>query len=280
MKTIALLTDFGYGEYVGIMKGVIVTHCKQPVNIIDITHSIEPQNILQASWILSTAVPYFPEGTVFVCVVDPGVGGERNAILIETNKCFLIGPNNGIFTHTLKMCDLEILHIYELNTKQSSNTFQGRDVFSKNAGLLCHSNSLEMIDGKRNDDIIIEYLSLYSNHVKCCTHLTNESNSNRNEKEIIVQIVSIDSFGNLISDYFVSNQNEIEQMKRIQSIQFVSSDESIPIHFCKTYEEGSKHSYPLICLIGSNNTFEISVVNGNAQKHLHCSIGSLIKLQF
>ena len=171
MQTIALLTDFGYGEYVGIMKGNILRHCSKNINIIDITHSIEPQNILQASWILSTSIPYFPKGTVFVCVVDPGVGGQRNSILIKTKECILIGPNNGIFTHSFLKLNLHIETIFILNTSESLKTFQGRDVFCKNAATLIENN---IIDGFENKDENIYFLK------------------NENELKNKIQIVSID----------------------------------------------------------------------------------------
>ena len=275
MKTIALLTDFGYGEYVGIMKGVIMKESQCLVNIIDITHSIEPQNILQASWILSTAVPYFPKGTIFVCVVDPGVGGKRNSIMIQTKDYILIGPNNGIFTHTIHCCQLHIEHIYELNTKHSSNTFQGRDVFSKNAGLYCKQFNINDIDGKVNDSISLVELSLHSN-----IHLLLNDIPSKTLISQQVQIVSIDSFGNLITDYFLTEKNSQER-DSIKDITSISSQSQVSwkIHFCSTYEEGNEKGFHLICLIGSNNTFEISIVNGNAQKELGLTIGDILTLQ-
>ncbi|EKE42379.1 hypothetical protein ENUP19_0252G0043 [Entamoeba nuttalli] len=248
MKTIALLTDFGYGEYVGIMKGVIAKHCPCLVNIIDISHDIYPQSILQASWILSTAIPFFPDDTVFIAVVDPGVGGDRSAVLIKTKTITLVGPNNGIFTHSLQRCNLEIEHVYVLNVQNASSTFHGRDVFSLNAARFVFNGS---INGIESNEKIYQFPLVKTKN--------------------IITIVSIDHFGNIISD----------QEGDYNSIQYIQTqNKREPIHFVCTYEEGAKKGYFLVGLIGSNKTFEISIVNGNAQQYLNVHIGDQIKLIF
>src|SRR5579884_2904285 len=91
---VALMTDFGLGDGdVGVMKGVIAGIAPQ-AQIIDITHDIAPQNVPSAAWILSTAYRYFPAGTVFVCVIDPGVGSSRGAIAVNAGTWFFVGPDN------------------------------------------------------------------------------------------------------------------------------------------------------------------------------------------
>ncbi len=95
---ITLTTDFGdSAPYVSVMKGVIYALC--PVaRVVDLTHAIAPQNIRQAAYFLATAVPYFPAGTIHVCVVDPGVGTERAALYTQVDGQHLVGPDNGLFT--------------------------------------------------------------------------------------------------------------------------------------------------------------------------------------
>ncbi|MDI6779192.1 MAG: SAM-dependent chlorinase/fluorinase [Bacteroidota bacterium] len=95
-KTIALLTDFGLRDgYVAAMKGIIYS-IDAEIRIIDITHEIEPQNINEAAFILWNVYPYFPKKTVFVSVVDPGVGSKRNILCLEANNFYFLAPDNGL----------------------------------------------------------------------------------------------------------------------------------------------------------------------------------------
>src|SRR5437868_9342661 len=99
---IAMMTDFGLGDGdVGVMKGVIAG-ISPNVHIIDITHEVTPQNVSSAAWILSSAYRYFPRGTIFVCVVDPGVGSSRGAIAMHAGDWFFVGPDNGLLALFLR----------------------------------------------------------------------------------------------------------------------------------------------------------------------------------
>src|SRR5436309_13312257 len=96
MRVVTLLSDFGLGDgYVAQMKGTILDLCPNAV-ITDISHDVERHNIPMGSFILETSAPYFPEATIHVAVVDPGVGSARKAIVIECNTGLLIGPDNGL----------------------------------------------------------------------------------------------------------------------------------------------------------------------------------------
>src|SRR5436309_6236682 len=119
---VALMTDFGLSDgYIGVMKGVIAS-ITQEAHIIDITHAIAPQDILSGAWVLASVYRYFPgvetssasqvsegsidllaglAGTVFVCVVDPGVGSSRGAIAVSAGKWFFVGPDNGLLSYVL-----------------------------------------------------------------------------------------------------------------------------------------------------------------------------------
>jgi S-adenosylmethionine hydrolase len=92
---IVLLTDFGQSEYAGVMKGVIYS-IDSDAKIVDLCHDISPQNIIEASWILRNNYKYFPEGAVFCCVVDPGVGTQRKALAVKTEKFYFVAPDNGL----------------------------------------------------------------------------------------------------------------------------------------------------------------------------------------
>ncbi len=100
-RLIALLTDFGLQDpYAGVMKGVIAGIAPR-AGVIDICHDVAPQQVDQARFLLRASVPYFPKGTIFVCVVDPGVGSQRRALCVESGGRIFLGPDNGLFTELL-----------------------------------------------------------------------------------------------------------------------------------------------------------------------------------
>ncbi|MBS3764536.1 MAG: SAM-dependent chlorinase/fluorinase, partial [Planctomycetes bacterium] len=95
---IALLTDFGTRDnYVGVMKGVIYRICAE-ARIVDLSHSVGRQDVTEASFLLSSSYEYFPKGTIFVCVVDPGVGTGRAIVCMEANNQFFLAPDNGLLS--------------------------------------------------------------------------------------------------------------------------------------------------------------------------------------
>src|SRR5436309_2839499 len=130
---IALLTDFGTRDgYVAAMKAVIYSICPNAA-IVDISHDITPQQIDEAKFVLWTAYRYFPPKTIFVCVVDPGVGTERKIIAVKMKQHIFLFPDNGLLDMVLAEC--EIKKAVEITNekyflKTISRTFNGRDIFS------------------------------------------------------------------------------------------------------------------------------------------------------
>jgi S-adenosylmethionine hydrolase len=133
LKTITLTTDFGSrDEYVGVMKGVMIA-INPDIHIIDLSHGIEPFNIAQAARLLSANYRYFPDGSIHVVVVDPGVGSNRHILALIADNHLFIGPDNGIFTPFLKACELLRVHRitnHDLFLKPPSTTFHGRDIMA------------------------------------------------------------------------------------------------------------------------------------------------------
>jgi S-adenosylmethionine hydrolase len=136
---IALLTDFGLEDgYPGIMKGVMLGIAPQ-AQFVDITHLIPPQDIAAGAWILHTAWRYFPPETIFLCVVDPGVGTARRAIALRSADRFFVGPDNGLFSYVLNEGGSILavaLDRTELHLPNPSSTFHGRDLFAPCAAYL------------------------------------------------------------------------------------------------------------------------------------------------
>jgi len=234
---IVLLTDFGPSEYVGVMKAVIYK-ISPDIQIVDLCHSISPQNLIEASWILSNNYRYFPEGSVFCCVVDPGVGTARKAIVVKTKRYYFVGPDNGLFWETLKQ--QEIIEIRILNVPESaSRTFHGRDVFAVAAANI-ELGRFENIGEKTED---IEKLELYIS-----------------KNEGIV--VRIDTFGNIIT-------NIPNLQKRKYAVEI--GPRHLEMNFYSDY--ASAKDDELFLIEGSNNTLEISLKNGAANKKMHVKTG-------
>ena len=164
------------------MKGVILT-INPNANIIDITHGVEKFNIRMGAFMLASAAPYFPKGTVHLAVVDPGVGTERRAILVQTKQGFFVGPDNGILILAAQNQGIE--HTYELTNPKFmlpkvSSTFHGRDVFAPAAAHLDIGVKPSEFGPEIRDAVIPQFASV-----------------NRKNGSLIGEILHVDSFGNI-----------------------------------------------------------------------------------
>src|SRR5215472_13429097 len=159
---IALLTDFGLADGdVGVMK-VVIAGISPDVHFIDITHDVDPQNIASGAWILASAYRYFPKNTVFVCVVDPGVGSSRGAIAVHAGDWFFVGPDNGLFSYILQEQPIHAVHslsnpAYHLS--YVSSTFHGRDIFSPVGAYLAQGISISQM-GAMLDPAILQRINI------------------------------------------------------------------------------------------------------------------------
>lgn len=143
---IVLLTDFGLDDiYVGVMKGVIAgiaPHCR----VIDLTHGLQPQNIAEASYRLDAAYRYFPPGSIFCCVVDPGVGSSRRALAVQAGPYVFVAPDNGLLTPVLRQEPVVMavqLDKPEYFLREISATFHGRDIFAPVAAHLAAGTAVQ-----------------------------------------------------------------------------------------------------------------------------------------
>jgi S-adenosylmethionine hydrolase len=135
MAIITLTTDFGSRDgYVGAMKGVLARLGRQPL-IVDISHDIPRGDIPHAAWVVATACREFPEDTIHIVVVDPGVGGARRGVVIDANGSYYVGPDNGVFSYLDHQWARAIENI-QIMAPEVSSTFHGRDVFATAAAAL------------------------------------------------------------------------------------------------------------------------------------------------
>jgi len=182
---VGLLTDFGTRDgFVGVMKGVMLS-INPELQLVDISHQVEPFNVLEGALLLKAHYRYFPENTIFVCVIDPGVGSQRQPIAIKCGKYFFVGPHNGIFDLALKDIKEDILayKIERYTLPRVNETFHGRDVFAPVAGHISKGISLENV-GKR-----IEY-----------EFLLPWEGPKLLENKIVGKVIYFDKFGNCITN--------------------------------------------------------------------------------
>ncbi len=143
---ITLTTDFGLADpYVGIMKGVILAIAPE-ARLIDLSHGVASHDVMEGAFVLSSAVRYFPAGTVHLGVVDPGVGSERRPIAASNGRHMFVGPDNGLFSLCLGD-DAELHHLQneDFFLEPVSETFHGRDMFAPVAARLAMGAALEAV---------------------------------------------------------------------------------------------------------------------------------------
>jgi S-adenosylmethionine hydrolase len=136
---ITLTTDFGLKDpYVAEMKGAILT-INPKATIVDLSHGVNKFDVRVGAFMLASATPYFPEGTVHLAVIDPGVGTERRAIVVQTKRSFFVGPDNGVLMLAAKKEGVKQIHQLtnpKFMLPQVSSTFHGRDIFAPAAAYL------------------------------------------------------------------------------------------------------------------------------------------------
>lgn len=134
MPLIALLTDFGLEDtYVSEMKAVLFSQRQE--HIVDLTHGVQPGNIIQGQFLLQTSFHHFPPGTVFLSVVDPGVGTKRHPVAVHYRECWFVGPDNGLFSFAQSGSVHQILPTEQFD-RRISDTFHGRDLFAPAAAMI------------------------------------------------------------------------------------------------------------------------------------------------
>lgn len=256
---VTLLTDFGSRDhYVAAVKGVLLS-INPSLNIVDITHEISPQNIREAGFILASACKYFPEGTLHLAVVDPGVGGERQGLAAATERHLFVGPDNGLFDWVFAVDpphQVVVLENPDYQLPQVSATFHGRDIFAPAAGHLSLGLPLEKLGPA----------SHYRMHFPGRLIL-------RDQDKLQGEIIHVDSFGNLISNIEIPYA---ETKGRLQGLQVSLATEQV-LTGPGTYEEAP----PLrpFALIGSSGLLEVSVRNGSAHKVTGCGVGTSILIR-
>ncbi|MCX6120454.1 MAG: SAM-dependent chlorinase/fluorinase [Ignavibacteriales bacterium] len=256
---IALLTDFGQqDQYVASMKAVMLS-INATMNIIDITHEIQPYRIHQAAYMLWSVYNYFPKNTIFVNVVDPGVGSGRRIIVMNTKKYTFIAPDNGLLDFVLyQEKSVSAVEVTPSSLKKYaigdiSSTFHGRDLIAPLAAYISDNVPIKQFGIPYSLPVILSpFVSSRRDVVPMC-------------------ILHIDSYGNIIT-----NLRSFELEKSMKEIQTVSIGSNMVSKWIRFYDEAPENTPCLI--VGSNGLVEISAKKNSAAHLLHATLDSKLKV--
>ncbi len=255
---IALMSDFGTRDhYVGTMKGVALGICPE-ATLVDITHEIPPHDVRTAALELAASFRYFPSGTVFLVVVDPGVGSARRGLAAEAAEFRFVAPDNGVLTAVLR--EAAPRGIVELTARRYarptvSRTFEGRDRFAPAAAWLAKGITLTALGRPAGEYVEIEIPA-----------------PEVSDDRIAGTVLRVDHFGNLVTNI---DRRTFERLARGGSIQIVAGDHPVA-RFVTTYAEGAPGE--ICALIGSTEHVEIAANTGSAAAQLGLGPGAEVTI--
>lgn len=261
MKVITLLTDFTDADgYPAVMKGVMLSIAPD-IRIIDLSHSIPPQDVLQASLLLGRNARYFPNGTVHVGVVDPGVGTQRRGIIAQLGRQFFVGPDNGLMTLVYResLTLKEPVRVFSLENPSFmldpvSRTFHGRDVFAPAAAHFLNGAPIENFGSEVADPVLLSI-----------------PEPRKTPDGWEGTVLHIDAFGNLATSIRAEHLAENAKITIILCGQTISG-------LLNTFGEGRQGS--LVAIIGSDGYLSFCAVGGSAERILDAHVGDSVQVAF
>lgn len=254
---ITLTTDFGLDDpFAGVMKGVILGLAPD-VQIIDITHNIDPQNLIAGAFILESVAPSFPPGTVHIAVVDPGVGSARRPIAVESGGHTFLAPDNGLLTPFLQPgAAVTVLTEERYFRHPVSATFHGRDVFAPAAAWLARGTELSKMGMTMDHPVRLDIRQpVFMNGV------------------LAGEVIHADRFGNLTTNITRRKLHEHFTQGGAIRLSFGSGGE---LPFASHYSALA----PGECgfLVNSWERVEIFMREGSAKAHFKCGIGQAVRI--
>ncbi|EMR73336.1 hypothetical protein MBGDN05_00282 [Thermoplasmatales archaeon SCGC AB-539-N05] len=255
MKILTFLSDFGhFSSYVAQMKGIASS--MTDARLVDISHDITKYNVEEGAFVLMTAVPYFPDETVHVAVVDPGVGTERKGIVVKAIGHLLVGPDNGLLIPAARF--LGSFKVFEITNGKYmlpnvSCTFHGRDVFTPVAAHLANGVLPEEIGEEIDDYVNLDF-----------------GKSKQIDGKIIGKIIYIDRFGNVITN--IRGDEFLEHVNYNKKIRVSIKDKNYEIQFIESY--GFVNKNEMLLTVGSHGFVEVSTNQGDVSKALRIERGN------
>lgn len=265
---ITLTTDFGTDdEYVGVMKGVILARAPR-ARLVDLSHGVPPQDVDRAGTILAAAWPYFPAGTIHLAVVDPGVGSDREIILVSAADQYFLAPNNGLLSPLFAreiFFSAHALECEELFLQPLSSTFHGRDIFAPVAAALARGT---LSAGNAGRSLTRKELVSRTLPAPACDW----------DKETIqARITHQDRFGNLVSNISASLMEELLTRSGKGPTELVVTVGETRVQGLATAYDQARPGQ-VLCLINSQGFLEIAAARASAARLLQAGPGTEIRL--
>ena len=263
---IALLTDFGdQDEYVGVMKGVILSRAPG-ASIVDLCHHIAPHDIRQAAAMLDAAYAFFPEHTLYLMVVDPGVGGDRGTVLACAGARRFICPDNGLLSGLIRRGILDAARRITnpaLFADSVSTTFHGRDIMAPVAGFLAAGGPPEELGPVQ---AVSDLVRLEADPVRRAV-----------DGSLTGRVVAVDRFGNVVTDIDRNLLTSVceDDLNRALTITVGASPRRVPL----VASYSSRPRGELLAIIGSRGTLEIAVNMGHAAEDLGIGPGMAVTVR-
>lgn len=256
-QIITLTTDFGLQDhYVGVLKAILL-RISPDSRLVDISHEIPPQDVMAGAWVVRNAATSFPEGTVHLVVVDPGVGTERRSVVVEMGDQLFVGPDNGIFSLLAEEAPYRAFEIgrKDLYEPKLSNTFHGRDLFAPVAAHLANGLPIDEVGTEVSELITYRWARPIADGAG-----------------IQGWVVHIDRFGNLVTnipDDLIQSAIGSQNMK-------IYVGNTILKEFSRSFgsvEEGDPVAY-----IGSSDMLEVAINKGDASQMLGVQKGAQVSI--
>jgi S-adenosylmethionine hydrolase len=258
---ITLLTDFGDRDsFVASMKGVILT-INPHATLVDLSHHVPPHSVEDAAYLLKSCYRYFPEGTVHVAVVDPGVGSARRAITVKSARYFFLAPDNGVLSYIFD--DEQPVEVREINQRKfrresPGRTFDGRDLFAPAAARLAKQEPFESYGPVIGD---YQTFPIAQPHWEQAT--------------LVGEIVYVDRFGNLISNLAQQHLEEVRLVAKCRQLSILIGKRIIE-GLVESYSEGMAEKPS--ALINSDGKLEVFLKEASAADLLQVGRGARIEV--
>lgn len=244
MRIITLTTDIGW-EYAAEMKGVIYSINPDAI-VVDVTHNISPQNVMEGAFILYSIAPYFKKA-IHIGVVDPGVGTERKAIIVECENAFFVGPDNGLLIPSAKRLGIKKIYEIKFERENVSPVFHGRDVFSPTAAKLSMGIEPSQMGEETNEYVELDFGKVI-----------------HKENRIEGKVLFIDRFGNIITNI----------KKKLPEFVIKIGNVEEKVRMYPSY--GYAREGEILAVTSSSGFLEIAIRNGNAGEYFGAKAGDKI----
>lgn len=262
VNIITLITDFGLRDsYVGQLKGVLLSRAKQPLQIVDVSHEVPPQDIRTGGRLLREASVMFPPGTVHMAVVDPGVGTARRIVAVEVAGQRYVLPDNGLLSFLLDDFEVTAAHVVEdakLWGAEPSATFHGRDIMAPVAMFLAEGGELAQV-GRAAHEL---------------QRVSSTPAVPLGDGGWLLEVVGVDHFGNILT---AAGGELWPHLAQNDWLNVELPGGAMRLKFVRSY--GAAAEGELVALMGSQGRLEFAQVNGSAARTLAIGLGNKVKIR-